>query len=98
MLRFCGKTGLAPNLMLAVLLVIAQTSALAHAYEHDIGAPQNQTCTACVTANQLASACVDTMAITESPVFSSPLNHQSTRISLSVESLVVRQRGPPATL
>ncbi len=98
MRRFHVKTGLAPNLLLALLLVAAQTSALAHAYEHEIGTPQNQACAACVTAGQLASACVDNPAAMAVRAFSSPLNDQTVNSSVSIDALVVRQRGPPATL
>jgi hypothetical protein len=90
--------GFAANLLLALLLIVAQTSALAHAYEHDVGKIQNQACTACVTANQLASACVDNPATVILPVFNSPLHQLAVGYSISIDAIVVRQRGPPVTL
>ena len=93
-----GNRGLAANLLLALLLVAAQTTALAHAYEHEIGNNQNQVCTDCVTASQLASACVDNPATAEISAFISPLNRQEFSRSVSIFAIVVRQRGPPGTL
>ena len=53
------KSGPIPNLLLAILLLTAQFGSLAHAYEHEPGAPQGKVCSTCATANQLSSACVD---------------------------------------
>jgi hypothetical protein len=95
----CRKNrGLAANLLLALLLVAAQTSALAHAYEHEVGSSPNQACTACVTAGQLAAACVDNPAAITVSIFSAPLNQLDIAFKISINAIVVRQRGPPDTL
>lgn len=90
--------GFAANVLFALLLVVAQAFAVAHAYEHEAGAAQNQACTACVTASQLASACVDSHVFAELFSFGSPLNDQTFCQSNSFDAIVVRQRGPPTTL
>ena len=90
--------GFAANLLLALLLIVAQTSALAHAYEHDVGKSPSQACTDCVTATQLASACVDNPATVVLPLFNSPLHQLAVGYSISINAIVARQRGPPVTL
>jgi len=98
MRRFCDKRALVPSVLLAFLLLAAQFAGLAHAYEHDAGAPQNQTCTSCIAASQLASACVDIPAATnpEAPGLSRCATQEIEFESL--HAIVVRQRGPPAAL
>jgi len=96
-MRFPGQARFAANVLLALLLISAQTATLAHTYQHEIGTPQNQACTACVTAGQLASACVDNPQIVEAGTFTSPLNFQTVSETCSVNAIVVRQRGPPTT-
>ena len=89
---------MAPNLLLALLLVAAQSVAAMHDIEHDTGTPQNQVCTTCVAASQLGAACVD-------HVDDNPVESFHTRFSLPAEpafhsthALVARQRGPPRPL
>lgn len=96
--RLPTTTRFVANLLLVVLLVSAQTAALAHAYEHDLGSPQNKACTACVTAGQLASACVDHAAATELEAFNSPLNCHVKSAHQTIAHIVVRQRGPPCSV
>ena len=98
MRRFCDKRALVPSVLLAFLLLAAQFAGLAHAYEHDASAPQNQTCTSCIAASQLASACVDIPATTDAEA---PGLSRYTLQEIEFESphvIVVRQRGPPASL
>lgn len=98
MSRFRGKRALVPSLLLAFLLLTAQFAGLAHAYEHDPGAAQNQTCTTCIAASQLASACVDIPATTDRDA-PGPLRCAIQDIEFdSFHAIVVRQRGPPSAL
>jgi hypothetical protein len=97
-IRFHQKPHFVANALLALLLLTAQTAALAHAYQHELGTPQNQACTACVTAGQLASACVDNNQYVETAPLRSPQNQRITGALCSIDAIVVRQRGPPATL
>lgn len=93
-----GKSWLVANVLLTLLLITAQTGALAHAYQHDPGFPQDTTCASCVTANQLLSACVDNCSIADIESYSSCLNVEQVFLSESTLALVVRQRGPPTLL
>jgi hypothetical protein len=97
-IRLPENPRVAANILLAVLLVTAQTAALAHAYQHEIGTPQNQACSTCLTAGQLASACVDNPQIVDTGLFKSPLHQQIASASCSINAIVARQRGPPTTL
>jgi hypothetical protein len=98
MSRFRGKKALIPSLLLALLLLTAQFAGLAHAVEHDPGAPQNLTCTSCIAASQLASACTDNPATTG---LQTPNSARCAVQDVEFESfrcIVVRQRGPPSAL
>ena len=89
--------GLLPNLFLAAFLLAAQFGALAHAFEHDAGAPQDNVCSTCASASQLASACVDSHFPAELEPL--PLSFVTNSIvdARSVRAIVARQRGPPAS-
>jgi len=96
--RFRDKRALVPSVLLALLLLTAQFAGLAHAYEHDASAPQNQTCTSCIAASQLASACVDIPATTEVELPGlSPSAIRNNEFE-SFHTIISRQRGPPAPL
>lgn len=97
MVSYRANSGYTANLILALLLIFSQTAALAHAYEHDVGSPQSQACAACVTAGQLASACVSHPAATELEAFNSILNCNVASTLQSIAHIVVRQRGPPCS-
>jgi hypothetical protein len=98
MLRIQDKARFAPSLALALLLVAAQSVAVVHVLAHDTATPQNQVCTTCVAASQLASACVDHAAEHQVEQFVARFcsTQQSTFDSIHV--LAARQRGPPASL
>ena len=98
MIRLRSKSGLIPNLTLAVLLISAQFGSLVHAFEHDPGAPQAKYCPDCATASQLSSACVDTNTeLALVPGSSGFLaEHGASLVSSTV--IFVHQRGPPAAL
>jgi hypothetical protein len=85
-------------LLLALLLLSAQTVALAHAYEHDIGTQASPTCSVCMTANQLASACVGKPIDTEVPVFGSSASLRLNPVAKPSQAVSARQRGPPRLL
>jgi len=98
MIRPGRKPGLLPNLLLVTLLVTAQFGSLLHAYEHDPGAPQGKVCSACTAASQLSSACVDTHGHDELMPFSCDIGMLFDTGFISTHSILVHQRGPPATL
>jgi hypothetical protein len=93
-----GNPGFAAGLIIALLLIAAQTAALVHAYAHDPGAPQAQTCKGCVTANQLASACADTQSQAAIQLFRSCLHSAQVFLGESTHTIVIRQRGPPTPI
>ena len=96
--RIRYKRALLPGLLLALLLLGAQSASLAHAFEHEPGTPQNNTCTACIAASQLGSACVDVPATTTQLVSGwSRWAWQEIEFN-SLNAITARQRGPPATL
>ncbi len=98
MIQVRRKFTLVPNLMLALLLLAAQTSSFAHAYEHEVGNAQSQACAACVTAGQLACDCVDKTRLRQNLQHSDRRLLNNEYISESIDALVIRQRGPPFIL
>ncbi len=92
------KSWLPAKLLTLLLLVGAQSGALAHVFEHDAGTPQFQACASCVTANQLDSSCIDTLTETDGGDRHScqPVNDATTLASLQAPA--ARQRGPPDPL
>lgn len=98
MIRLKANSRLAANLLLALLLFAAQTVALGHQYDHDIGVPQNQVCASCVTASLLASACVDAPSLAATPAKVPVIEHFLLDTPHAVDVPVVRQRGPPVIL
>ena len=98
MIRPGRKPGLLPNLLLVTLLLTAQFGSLLHAYEHDPGAPQGTICPACATASQLSSACIDAQSHDELVPISCGIGMPFDTGFTSTHSILVHQRGPPATL
>ena len=98
MLRLPRKLGLVPNLMLAMLLLSAQFGSLAHAFEHDPGAPQAKYCSACATASQLSSACVDTHADQAIMPAGDRYVAEHDRGFVRTAPILVHPRGPPLPL
>ncbi len=92
------KSWLPPNLLLVVLLIAAQSDALAHTFKHQADTLQPQTCAICVTANQLDASCVDTPANTVLLRRHSCEAIAQVSALESFHALVVRQRGPPNPL
>jgi len=98
MLRIQDKARFAPNLALALLLVGAQSVAIMHVLAHDTATAQNQVCTTCVAASQLAAACVDHAADHEvEPFVARFCSSQDSRLD-SIHVIAARQRGPPVSL
>lgn len=81
--------------LLAVLLV-AQTLMLVHAYEHDVGSPQNLSCSSCLAAQSMDSACVDTTAYTPPPRLATNARVESDAGDPATRIFTARQRAPPA--
>ena len=89
---------LTPNLLLVVLLIGAQSGALAHAFRHQADTLQQQTCAICVTASQLDLSCVDTPAVNDLVRRYSYLAIPQLGALESIHALAARQRGPPSPL
>jgi len=98
MIRLDRKPGLLPNLLLVTLLLTAQVGSILHAFEHDPGASQGKVCSACTAAGQLSSACVETQSHDELVPFSCGISMLFDSGFISTHSILVHQRGPPATL
>ena len=81
--------------LLVVLLMVAQTTAAAHAYAHDPGSLQETACATCVTAGELESACLDSGVVVDVRVFHSCLEAGQQLPVESIPTLSARQRGPP---
>jgi len=92
------KPGLLPNLLLVTLLLTAQFGSQLHAYEHDPRTPPGKVCSACTTANQLSSACIDTQSHDALAPASCDIGGLFDNGFFSTHKILVHQRGPPATL
>jgi hypothetical protein len=80
------------------LLIAAQTGAIAHAYEHDPATSQDLTCSACVSAGNLLSGCVDSSVVEDLERYCSIHYAEQHTLPKTIHVLIVRQRGPPTTL
>ena len=98
MIRVRRKSWLPTHLLLTMLLIGAQSGALAHAFEHDSGTLQKQACAICVTVNQLDSSGIYVSANVsiEQPQYCQTMAQSATFESF--HELVTRQRGPPTSL
>lgn len=82
--------------LLGLLLLVAQSLALAHAYQHDIASPVDNTCASCVIGGQLAHGCADT-ASDCAPGTVVASHEVRTRIAFDTVIIpAANQRGPPA--
>jgi hypothetical protein len=95
MKRVGGKHWKLTSTLLLVLLIAAQTGALAHADEHDPGTLQDTTCASCVSAGELTSACLDSGVAADIKAFHSGLETDQRIPIESIATLSARQRGPP---
>jgi hypothetical protein len=92
------KPRLLPGLLLAALLIAAQSALLLHAFEHDPGAPQGKVCGTCVTGHQLAAGSVGEPApdvLEPAAQTFYPAAHGGFH---TWHTSTARQRGPPATI
>lgn len=81
--------------VLIVLLIAAQTAAVAHAYAHDPGALQDVACASCATASQLSAGCVDSGASHSLLPGNTRPDVQYCLPGESLRALTARQRSPP---
>ena len=89
------NTRLLPGLLLAALLIGAQSAIVLHAFEHDPGTPLGKVCGTCITAGQLAAGSVDSHAGESLPPFRQPYVPTESRGFESTHTAPARQRGPP---
>lgn len=82
--------------LIGVLLLAAQSLALAHAYQHDPGSAVETTCASCVIGGQLANACADS-ASDRVPGLDAVSHEACDQISFDTVIIpAAKQRGPPA--
>lgn len=98
MLRVHDKSWLPYNLVLVLLLVGAQSGALAHAFKHDIGTPRQQSCAICLRLSQLDTSCVVTPADLAIENFQCSPAPEGKKAFESFHAPTARQRGPPDPL
>jgi hypothetical protein len=84
-----------PAILLALVLVTAQFSAVMHAYAHDPGAPQAKTCSTCVTVAQLGAAAVNSSPDLILPRSTVAYFRHLPRDAAHAHYPAQRQRGPP---
>lgn len=93
-----AKPGLLPGLLLAALLIAAQSALALHAHEADDAATPGKVCAACVVAGQLAGGSLDDPA-TDAPEPAAQLLVPTVDGDFdSLHAPAARQRGPPATI
>jgi hypothetical protein len=98
MRRLFGNAWPFANAALIFLLITAQTGAIAHSYEHELGIAQDTTCASCATASQIAAGCIDTGVVQDIKRFISGHDVGPYMPGNSNCALTVRQRGPPQSL
>lgn len=98
MCRLFGNSWRLANAVLIALLIVAQTGAIAHAYEHEPEILQDATCVSCIALNQLSAACVDSGF--RHDCAPPGCDHDTARHvpGESICPLTCRQRGPPISL
>lgn len=98
MIRVRRRSWLPSNLALVLLLIGAQSGALAHAFKHDLNVLQKKACAICVTVSQLEASCVDVPADTAIERCHSCQTNEHVTSLESLHALAARQRGPPKLL
>jgi hypothetical protein len=83
------------SLLLAIVVLIAQTGALVHAYEHDPGSPQTQVCATCIAGHAVGSACVDSMPHCRIQIDKPVAVFERISTANSIDLPLARQRAPP---
>lgn len=87
-----------PKVLLALLLLAGQFTAIAHAFEHDPGATPSQACASCITVAQLGAASIAPPAEVSLPPASFDFVITTASGFASTALPAVRQRGPPHSL
>lgn len=95
MIRLGHTTRALPYLLLATILIAAQSVSLAHSVEHQTGVLSHQVCVTCIAASHLASACVDTTATAGRVLLDDTVQAYQTAVWHAVHRLRARQRDPP---
>ncbi len=82
--------------LLGMLLFVAQSLAVAHAYQHDPGSAVDTTCASCIIGGQLANGCADTAGecAPDLDVVSHEVGEQYVFDTIAIPA--AKQRGPPA--
>lgn len=81
--------------VLGAMLFMAQSLAVAHAYQHDFSAPVDATCASCVIAGQLAAGCADSVGDCAPQL---DIATHDIREQLPLRTVIIpaaKQRGPP---
>lgn len=82
--------------LLGAVLCLAQSLAVAHAYQHDLGSAVDAPCASCVIGGQLAAGCDDNGG---DAAPRPGITAQHSREQLPLRTLIIpaaKQRGPPA--
>ena len=94
----CSKAKRPCLLAVILLLVAAQTAAVAHAYQHDPGKLQDRACSACISADNLLSGCADSGASDDVRRLATNCRDDSLVLLRAAITITARQRGPPVSL
>ena len=94
----CSKAKRPCLLAVVLLLVAAQTAAVAHAHQHDPGKLQDRTCAACISAENLLSGCADSGASDDIRRLVTDYRDDSLVLLRAAITITARQRGPPVSL
>jgi hypothetical protein len=92
------KSNRTVSVILANVLLFAQSGSLAHAYEHDPGSPQQQVCSTCIAGQITSSGCVDSSPHFEIPAYKSTTGAWEIAAPDSIHIPLARQRAPPTPL
>lgn len=82
--------------LLGMLLLVAQSLAVAHAYQHDPGAAVDATCASCIIGGQLANGCADSAGdcAPDLDAVSHEVGKPTSFNTIAIPA--AKQRGPPA--
>jgi hypothetical protein len=96
MIRPPQKLGRAISAILFVLLICAQTIALAHTHQHEPVAFQDTACATCISLNQLETAAVDHGHYPSLQLTRPVICNDQKVVDTAAVVRAARQRGPPA--
>ena len=92
------RSGRAVSTILTIVLLIAKTGTLTHAYEHDPVSPRDKVCSTCIAGQALGSACVESTPQFETAIYKSVSPGQRVSTVAAVHFSLARQRAPPTPL